>query len=83
MTTRTAAIEIIADAYRTLGYVITAEPIPGMEDQFVSTLVDGFSKLTADFQQSNKRYGYRGRSKAALAALHSAYPRPVFGVEVR
>jgi len=72
----TRKIERITSNYYTFGYVITGEAIEGMEELFAATLQTGFDKLVATFEFNAKTYGYRGRSKAALAALHRALPYP-------
>jgi len=76
MTDAASKIERLASDYDTFGYVITGEAIEGMEDLFAVTLQAGFDKLISTFEFNAQTYGYRGRSKAAIAALHRTLPRP-------
>ena len=70
------------DGFRSYGYLVTAEPISGEEAQFVQSLKDGFAKVESAVSFNASRYGYRGKSKAALAALHAALPDPCWLVEL-
>ena len=70
------------DAFRAHGYSVTAEPIKGSESLFIQSLKDGFSKVESEMARNALRFGYRGRSKAALAALHAGLPSPCWLVEL-
>lgn len=76
-------IEILQGAFHSLGYVVMADPIQGEEELFVATLQEGLDRIEATMQSNARRFGFRGRSKRALAALHHDLPEPVWGVEVR
>lgn len=75
-------IERLTDAFSTFGYVVVAEPIAGSETLFADTLRDALASIQQTFSANAVRYGYRGRSRNALSALHAAIPHPCFGVEV-
>ena len=75
--------ERLYEAFRRVGYLVTAEPIPGSEDTFVSALREGFERVGDTLASNARRYGFRGLSKAALAALHQDLPRPCWLVERR
>lgn len=75
-------IERLEDAFRSFGYVIVAEPILGSEDLFCDKLDEALSKIERKLASNRKRYGYRGKSKTALSALHFDIPNPCFGVIV-
>lgn len=75
-------IEQLRDALTSYGYVVIAEPLTNQEVLFANTLEDALAKVERAFSFNAKQYGFRGRSKNALAALHTAVPHPCFGVEV-
>lgn len=75
-------IERLDDAFRTYGYRIVAEPIFGQEELFAHELQLALSRIGLAFDHNAKLYGYRGKSKRALAALHQKFPEPGFGIEV-
>lgn len=72
----------LCSAYRTYGYFVAAEAIPGEEALFAATLRAGLAKIDVTLASNAKQYGMRGLSKRALAALHAHLPVPAFGVEV-
>lgn len=72
----------LEDAFKAFGYIVVAEPALNSEDLFADTLDAAFSKVERKFASNRKTYGYRGRSKAALSALHFDIPNPCFGVIV-
>jgi hypothetical protein len=69
-------------AFRSYGYVMTAEPIPGQEDLFCAAMREGLARIEARMKANARAYGFRGRSEGALAALHARLPEPAWGVEV-
>jgi len=82
MTEMTDRIERLDDAFRAFGYRVIAEPALNAEDVFADTLDKALSKIERTHQANARRYGFCGRSKNSLAALHSILPHPCFGVEV-
>jgi len=75
-------IERLEDAFSSFGYVLIAEPVLGGEDVFCDSLDAALSKIEKKLASNQKRYGYRGKSRAALSALHHDIPNPCFGVVV-
>lgn len=75
-------IDRLDDAFRTYGYGIAADPIFGQEELFAHELQIVLARLELTFGHNAKHYGYRGKSKLALEALHQMVPQPGFGVEV-
>lgn len=73
-------LDRLEDAFRSFGYVVIAEPILGKEDLFCDNLEEALSKIERLFRYNAKTYGYRGKSKNALDALHSIIQTPCFGV---
>jgi hypothetical protein len=69
-------------AYKSYGYVVTADPIPGEEETFMRTLREGLLEIAHHMTANARSYGTRGKSKKALANLHRTLPEPVWGVEV-
>lgn len=65
------------------GYVVSARPIPGDEEDFYQHLRVGLARLEANFESNTKELRTRGKSKRAIAALHRRMPEPIWGVEVR
>ena len=76
-------IERLGYAFQSYGYFLDAQPIPGEEDVFAQHLSEGLAKVEAAFEFNAKRYGFRGKSKRAMAALHGMLPEPIWGVGVR
>ena len=75
-------IDRLEDAFRAYGYRIAADPIFGQEELFAHELHIALIRLEQTFEFNAKHYGYRGKSKRALAALHDVLPNPGFGIEV-
>ena len=73
-------IDRLEDELRSFGYVLDAEPEMGSEELFADKLDDALSAIERTFRRNSEKYGYRGRSKRAIAALHSMIPSPCFGV---
>lgn len=71
------------DFLRSFGYVVTMDPILGEEEAFLDALREAYTKINKVFQHNARTFGFRGKSKNALAALHRDLPTPVWGVEVR
>jgi len=76
-------IERIKEALNHYGYVVISEPLVGQEAVFIATLSASLIKIEETLSFNAKRYGYRGKSKRALDALHSSLPEPCFGVIVQ
>jgi hypothetical protein len=81
--TRPTRIETYTAALSAYGYVVMMEPIPGEETTFGNTLAVAFAKVESTMLHHARQHGYRGKSKAALAALHAALPEPTWGVELK
>ena len=75
-------IDAIEAEFKAFGYLVTADPILGRDEDFAEALFTGLEKMRQTFAFNAKRYGYRGRSKAALVALHTDLPTPCWGVVV-
>lgn len=82
MTDTTRQIDQLTTAIEAHGYFVMMEPIAGEESLFVDALREAFAKIEARLSANAKRYGMRGLSKRALAALHRDMPNPAWGVEV-
>ena len=76
-------IERLAYAFEAYGYFVDAHPIPGEEEAFANHLAEGFAKVETAFKLNAEHYGFRGKSKRAMASLHRQLPEPVWGVGVR
>ena len=76
-------IEQYVAAIEAHGYIVNAEPVVGQEEQFYQSLVASLNVIRLTMESNAERYGFRGKSRRALAALHSARPNPGFGIEVR
>jgi hypothetical protein len=76
-------IENLEGTLRYFGYAVDMEPIPGAEDDVIAALRRALSRVESVLAANAKRFGFRGTSKPALAALHRDLPQPGWGVEVR
>ena len=74
-------IENMRSQYRDLGYVVISSPVAGHEIEYEQTLRAGLEKIEITLHFLNKHYGFRGRSKRALRALHEELPEPIWGVQ--
>jgi predicted deacylase len=68
--------------FRSFGYALVAEQIEGEEELYVQTYRAVLSGLADSLSVINRQYRTRGKSKAALAILHTRRPEPAWGVEV-
>lgn len=75
-------IEQFVSVLESYGYVVISEPVRGKEEQFAEHLKLAYDRVIATTVVNETRYKTRGRSKRALANLHSALPNPAWGVEV-
>lgn len=82
MTEAERRIEQFEAAFKAHGYIVDAEPLPGMENVFADSLAEGFKRVERVLAANAKHHGFRGLSKNALRALHADLPVPAFGVEV-
>lgn len=76
-------IERLTYAFEAYGYAVDAQPMPGREEQFAAALAEGFAKVENTFAFQAKHYGFRGKSRRAMDALHRSLPEPVWGVVVQ
>ena len=75
-------IDQVTELFRAHGYVVVSEPVSGSEELFADALWQGARKVEETVACHSRKYGYRGLSKKALAALHNSLPNPTWGVEV-
>lgn len=78
-----ASIEALTGIIEAHGYIVVMEPVPGMEGAFREALRHALGTITAVMVFNEHRFDYRGRSKAALTALHRDLPEPGWGIEIR
>jgi hypothetical protein len=78
-----AKIERLTYAFEAYGYFVDAQPIEGQEEDFANHLANGLAKVESAFKFNAERYGFRGKSKRAMASLHRQLPEPIWGVGVR
>ena len=76
-------IENLEGTLRYFGYAVDMEPIPGAEDDFIAALRQALSRVESVLAANAKRFGFRGTSKRARAALHRDLPQPGWGIELR
>lgn len=62
------------------GYNSFAEPIPGMEDEFISSLIETMKKVEINIEFLKKQYRCRGLSKRLVSLNQTNYPEPSFNV---
>jgi hypothetical protein len=72
----------LEEAFEAHGYFVRATAIPGDEELWAATLAAGFAKVEATLAHVQATYSARGRSKRAMALLHSSLPCPTWGVEL-
>lgn len=73
--------ERLADMFRAHGYFVAAEPIKGMEVEFLADLIAAASRIEREAASLRSAYGYRGISKRLKEELHNSLPAPSFNVE--
>lgn len=82
MTSPQRKIEAITAEFRTWGYYVASEPIIGQEETYIEALFSGLENMRRRIAFNRDRYGFRGRSKNAIKALHNDLPEPTWGVEL-
>jgi len=82
MQTWSQKIEAAEDAFRSYGYRVFAEPIPGQEEVFALSLWSGVRKVEETMAGISKTFKTRGKSSRAMSILHGGLPVPAWGVEV-
>lgn len=70
-------------AFGNYGYYLGSEPLAGALDIWVKAQFEGLAAIEKTLASNAKRFGFRGRSVNAMAALHRDLPEPAWGVEVR
>lgn len=81
--TNISKIERLTYAIESYGYFVDAQPIEGEEETFAKHLEEGLAKIEANFKFNAEQYGFRGKSKRAMDALHRQLPEPIWGIGVR
>lgn len=82
MTNLTDKIENIRAGFRSYGYRIISEPVPGQEQEWYSELRDGLNKLDVEAEAIHERAHCFALNERTLRILHTTLPQPCWGVEL-